>query len=574
MAHKAKLILESSTQPNQEFPLRGTQLTLGRDVTNDIVLDDQKVSRLHARLEYVENAWVVYDAGSANGVFVDDQRVEQTTLHSGNVIKIGNSLLRFSHTPSARRQAKSTTPGHQLIGQFLDDLASNKEPAESTTPLRDKLLHIPRLVITTPGKTWEVKLMGQESWRIGRSADNDIVIDHQKVSRHHAKIERQDDHFVIHDLGSANGTRLGTKQIERHPLQHTDTLNIGHAQLMFKDVGQLEQIAAVKPKSERAPVIVVPGVFGSVLWRGSEQVWPNIQTMLRTPEKLYYTDNDQVKARGILDNVVVVPKLIEIEAYHRIGDYLEKSLHYHRGQDLLEFAYDWRGDVREAAQSLAEMVDRWSVDQPITLIAHSLGCLVARYYIDCLGGDRHVGRLILMGGPNYGSPQVLPNLLPDRLGHLRTPMGALGGMFGEKIIRMFMTFPYAYQMLPVSQDVFDQHNNPINLYEDNSWLPTAESHRYLDAGRELHQALNKRATVSTICIFGYGITTPVRINITRDSTGQWQSMEVSTSKDGDGMIPASSAVLEGAEIHPVQQDHNQLYVDEDVLMRLKYELTS
>ena len=42
--------------------------------------------------------------------------------------------------------------------------------------------------------------------------------------------------------------------------------------------------------------------------------------------------------------------------------------------------------------------------------------------------------------------------------------------------------------------------------------------------------------------------------------------------DGDGTIPTCSAVLEGAEIHPVHQNHGALYVDEDVRVRLRYEL--
>ncbi len=42
---------------------------------------------------------------------------------------------------------------------------------------------------------------------------------------------------------------------------------------------------------------------------------------------------------------------------------------------------------------------------------------------------------------------------------------------------------------------------------------------------------------------------------------------------GDGTIPEHSAVLEGSEIHPVRQQHGALFVDSDVKMRLKLELT-
>jgi hypothetical protein len=42
---------------------------------------------------------------------------------------------------------------------------------------------------------------------------------------------------------------------------------------------------------------------------------------------------------------------------------------------------------------------------------------------------------------------------------------------------------------------------------------------------------------------------------------------------GDSTIPEHSAVLPGSEIHPVQQYHGSLFVDNDVKMRLKLELT-
>jgi hypothetical protein len=46
--------------------------------------------------------------------------------------------------------------------------------------------------------------------------------------------------------------------------------------------------------------------------------------------------------------VVIVPNLVKLEQYNRLGDYLVEDLGFERGVDLLEFAYDWRRDVRLA----------------------------------------------------------------------------------------------------------------------------------------------------------------------------------------------------------------------------------
>ncbi len=587
MANYGHLILISSDSTEQLFPLTGSEITLGRDESNDIVLIDQKASRLHARLKCSDQGCVLTDAGSANGTFVEGQLIEQITLHAGNLIKLGTSILRFETTLPAQSappqidRTKRARPGagsadRRLLVQFLDELAQEPKKTDSLNPepsVRDQLLRVPRLVIHTPVKTWDHRLQKQTSWTIGRDDDNDIVIDHQKVSRHHAQVEQKGNGFIIRDLGSANGTYLGQQRIDQHPLRHADTLNIGYAQLVFKGANQIDQgLATFTKKTERVPVIVIPGSFGSALWQGSEKIWPNVRTLLTHPEKFEFSPNNPLKARGIMGEVVVVPKVIQIEAYSRIGDYLQDTLGYTRGQDLLEFAYDWRDDVRLAAQHLAETVNQWAPTTPPIIIAHSLGCSVSRYYVDCLGGDRQIKKLILMGGANYGGPFVTLSLLPDSLEYLPAFITALGGALGKKLMRVFASFPVNYQMLPTYPAIFDQYGQPLNPYEDSSWLPP-DKQDLLQAGYEFQQSLNRKATVPTTCIFGYGSQTITRLDIERDEQGRWQHVEMVRTAEGDGNVPAQSAILEDAEIHPVHQSHNQLYVDEDVLIHLKYELT-
>ena len=574
MANYGRLVLISPDGAEQELPLNTSTLTLGRDDHNDIVLADPKVSRLHARVECGDQGCVLIDAGSANGTFVEGEIIERVTLHPGILIKLGNSTLRFESPSTDRpKRARHETADRQLLHQFLDEIAQGSESSEllnQEDSLRDRLLRVPRLVIYTPTQTWEHRLQNQDRWTVGRSKDNDIVVDHLKVSRRHAQIEREGDTFIIRDLDSANGTFLGQQRIDRHTLRHADTLNVGHAQIVFKDVAQIDQ-AVLAPNTTRSPVIIVPGSMGSALWRGSEKIWPSLRTMLSHPEKFEFSPDNPIEARGIVSEVVVVPKLFEIESYDRIGNHLEAALNYTRGQDLLEFAYDWREDIRLAAQSLAETVEQWDPASPVVIIAHSLGCLVTRYYVDCLGGQRRVKRLILVGAPNYGGPMTPLTYLPDTLLHLPRFLTALGGALGQEIRRIFGSFPVGVQMFPTYPAVFDQHGQPIDLYEDRSWLPPDMQAR-LQAGYEFHQSLNRKATVPTTCIFGYGSQTITRLNVERDNQGRWQNVDIVSTNEGDGIVPAQSAILEGAGIHPVHRGHNQLYVDQDVLMRLNYEL--
>jgi len=70
--------------------------------------------------------------------------------------------------------------------------------------------------------------MSGDRLRIGRSPDNDLVLDDPRVSRYHAQLARQGDVLVIEDLGSTNGTLVNGRRIsEPHVLQPTETIAIG-----------------------------------------------------------------------------------------------------------------------------------------------------------------------------------------------------------------------------------------------------------------------------------------------------------------------------------------------------------
>jgi FHA domain-containing protein/uncharacterized protein DUF4864 len=70
------------------------QVLVGREPICDVVLTDGSVSRKHARLEKRGRIWTVVDQGSANGTFVDSQRVTETTLRSGQELRFGSVTFR------------------------------------------------------------------------------------------------------------------------------------------------------------------------------------------------------------------------------------------------------------------------------------------------------------------------------------------------------------------------------------------------------------------------------------------------------------------------------------------------
>jgi hypothetical protein len=99
----------------REHPLRHA-LTIGRDLENDITLDDTTVSRRHAILLYLDDRWLVEDRGSANGTYVNNTRVgfgSRHPLRDGDRIAVGSTTLVFSW-PADREDPERTDPHDQI----------------------------------------------------------------------------------------------------------------------------------------------------------------------------------------------------------------------------------------------------------------------------------------------------------------------------------------------------------------------------------------------------------------------------------------------------------------------------
>jgi pSer/pThr/pTyr-binding forkhead associated (FHA) protein len=553
-----KLVLLSSGGPEQEYELGKARVTLGRATTNDIVLSDNRLSRSHARLECGPAGCTLVDLGSSNGSYVNGQRVERLRLQPGDLLALGGAQFRFELSGPVAE-----------AGMTIIDLEADLDKAldQEVLPLALNETSQPRLVVVTPRRTWEVPLGDIDALSIGRTEANQLMLEHPKVSRNHAEVQRRGGVFVLRDLGSTNGTWQGEKRLDQLILQDGDEFRIGEATLVFKSGFEEESLTLVDsglPKGAgRRIVVFVPGLMGSELWRGSERIFPNIKALFTNPEILRYPQ--PLEPRKILDQVVIVPNLIKLDQYNRLGDYLVEELGYRRGETFFEFAYDWRQDVRISARQLGELVESLPRSQPLVIIAHSLGTMVSRYYIERLGGKARVERVILMGGPHRGVVQALTSLL-------NAPELLPFGIMGERLRQVSMTFPASYQILPTYPLPVDARGTLVNFLEDESWLP--EAYRpLLRAGREFRRELGTRSSIPAVSIFGYGLKTIASLTLQKDAAGTIRKIDYRAEPNGDSTILEHSTVLEGSEIHPVQQYHGSLFVDNDVKMRLKLELT-
>ncbi len=119
-----RLIVRRGPQPNQTYELNKDIITLGRDITNDIVINDPEVSRHHLRMTRGAGGFTVEDLGSTNGTFINGQRLTGARpLRNGDMVGLGETvtlgyemLIAAAADPGAGAMPGNTMPGAAARG--------------------------------------------------------------------------------------------------------------------------------------------------------------------------------------------------------------------------------------------------------------------------------------------------------------------------------------------------------------------------------------------------------------------------------------------------------------------------
>lgn len=77
------------------FSLDKPVLNIGRRSDNDLIIEDQRVSRLHAQLRWIRGQYILFDLESVGGTFVNNMQIKQLALRSGDVISLAGVPLVF-----------------------------------------------------------------------------------------------------------------------------------------------------------------------------------------------------------------------------------------------------------------------------------------------------------------------------------------------------------------------------------------------------------------------------------------------------------------------------------------------
>jgi hypothetical protein len=89
-------------------------------------------------------------------------------------------------------------------------------------------------VVSGPARGRVFALSSASATSLGRARANDVVIDDEAISGQHLRIRPEDGRFVLHDLGSTNGTKVNDKKVQKHALADGDLIRLGDTSLRFR----------------------------------------------------------------------------------------------------------------------------------------------------------------------------------------------------------------------------------------------------------------------------------------------------------------------------------------------------
>jgi pSer/pThr/pTyr-binding forkhead associated (FHA) protein len=239
-----------------EIPIDREVTLIGRGAACDVLLPDDAVSSVHARLEQRKGELWLLDQGSTNGTRLGDDRLgaEAVRWPADALVRIGAFELAIveARAPVEGDQGTRTlTLAMRLLKEAMGEGGLTRLVVESG-PDAGKLLPL-----RDPG---DVVVLG-------RGEDLPHALADADVSRHHAEVRRDWSGALARDLGSKNGTRRnGGPLVEETRLADGDTLELGKTTLRFHDPTRryLDELATRADRPERptaapaAPVRALP----------------------------------------------------------------------------------------------------------------------------------------------------------------------------------------------------------------------------------------------------------------------------------------------------------------------------
>lgn len=321
-------------------------------------------------------------------------------------------------------------------------------------------------------------------------------------------------------------------------------------------------------------IVLLPGILGSVLERDGKEVWaPTPGAALRAlwslgrsltglrleDDPIDVDDLDGVVATRLMPDVHIIPGLWGIDGYSSISAMITSTFDVVPGQTFIPFPYDWRRDNRVAARQLAEVAlpalheqRRQNPDAKLVLIGHSMGGLVARYFLECLDGWKDTRLLITFGTPYRGSLNAvgfLANGFEKKVGPFKV----------ADLTELLRSLTSVYQLLPIYPCV-DEGDGRLLRPGETTRVTHLDPVRARTAEQEFHRQIERAVAARAEAdpytvhpVVGLTQATMQSARLLPDGKVELLRSYENEDLDGDGTVPRVSATPIELDGRPIDQ---------------------
>ncbi|MGD0501511.1 MAG: hypothetical protein ABSD02_02140 [Steroidobacteraceae bacterium] len=300
-------------------------------------------------------------------------------------------------------------------------------------------------------------------------------------------------------------------------------------------------------RPRRPRVLIVPGMMGSRLCdvaasrAGAKRkaLWVDpVRIAAGHLERLSLagTGSSSIRAGGVL-----------LPGYARLK--LRLAI---EGFDARFFAYDWRLGIDKIGKALAAAI--LAGGTPVSLVAHSMGGLVARMAATQVP-TRLIKRLVMLGTPNRGAFAPVLALRGTYPFVLRLSRLDLEHSPEDLAARVFCSFPGLYQLLPGAPS-----RGEIDLLDPGSWPHSGPKPDPVLLG-SVAAVRARMAAPDTRMAHIVGVNRETVVSVRRTPAG----FEYGASRNGDGTVPVSLAMLPALETYFAEEGHGELANNEGII---------
>lgn len=241
------------------------------------------------------------------------------------------------------------------------------------------------------------------------------------------------------------------------------------------------------PVPSKTPVLIVPGIMGTEMSKGSELLWADVLKMVNPINSDNFMDplafNSNLAPSDINVSLLDVIRLKEIQG-NEIFNYADglinefKSQEYKENETLFAFPYDWRYGVSGKYSNGTTNADlfKQKIDsilaqtgaEKVDIIAHSMGGLIVKKYVMENQSSNRINKAVFVGVPNLGAPEAIKVLMQGD--NMDIPF-----LNDAEIKKISKNMPGSYDLLP-SQKYYDIAGSYFKTVDmpnifDSSWKP-------------------------------------------------------------------------------------------------------